>query len=66
MNTTTTNINTGTELLVDAYVQSLSPKERKAYHIAHSHLGTSFDMGKSVGYLAFVQRQQQMKTKVEA
>ena len=41
---------------VDAYVQSLTPKERKAFHIAHSHLGTSFDMGKSVGYLAFVQR----------
>jgi hypothetical protein len=51
MNTNTNN------LLVDTYVQSLTPKERKAYHIAHSHLGTSFDMDKSVGYIAFVQRQ---------
>lgn len=41
---------------VDAYLQSLTPKERKAYHIAHTHLGTSFDINKSVGYLAYVQR----------
>lgn len=55
--TTTTTSNT-----VDAYLQSLTPKERKAYHIAHTHLGTSFDMDKSVGYIAFVQ---QMKRKEE-
>lgn len=39
---------------VTAYLNSLSPKEVKAYHIAKSHLGTSFDLEKSVGYLAFL------------
>jgi hypothetical protein len=39
---------------VAAYLNSLSPKEVKAYHIAKSHLGTSFDLEKSVGYVAFL------------
>ena len=56
------SIATAVDTSVDAYVQSLTPKERKAYHIAHTHLGTSFDMDKSVGYIAFVQ---QMKRKEE-
>jgi hypothetical protein len=42
---------------VQAYLASLSPKETKAYHIAKSHLGTSFDLEKSVGYLAFLKAQ---------
>lgn len=41
-----------------SYLSSLSPKELKAFHIAQSHLGTSFDLEKSVGYKAYMQQQQ--------
>jgi len=35
------------------YLETLSEKEKKAYHIAKSHLGTSFTLEKSNGYLKF-------------
>jgi hypothetical protein len=34
-----------------AYIESLTDKERKAYNIALSHLGSSFDLSKSSGFL---------------
>jgi len=37
--------------LGELYVESLSPKEYKSYLIAKSHLGTSFHLEKSVGFL---------------
>lgn len=33
------------------YLKSLTEKEYKAYEIAKSHLGTSFDLKKSNGFL---------------
>lgn len=36
------------------YVESLSEKELKAYHIAKSHLGTSFSLEKSKGFIDWV------------
>jgi hypothetical protein len=42
---------TSEENLQKQYVESLSEKERKAYEIAKDHLGMSFTLGKSVGYL---------------
>lgn len=59
MNTTATMTSVTSMTTVDAYLQSLSLKEQKAYHIAHTHLGTSFDMKKSVGYVAFVRRKEE-------
>lgn len=35
----------------ERYVQSLSEREHKAYLIAKSHLGSSFDLEKSIGYV---------------
>ena len=32
------------------YIESLSEREYKAYMIAKSHLGSSFDLEKSIGY----------------
>lgn len=32
------------------YIQQLSPKEKKAYEIAKSHLQSSFDLEKSIGF----------------
>ena len=36
---------------LENYLESLNKKERKAYEIAKSHLGMSFQLEKSVGYL---------------
>jgi hypothetical protein len=41
----------------DAYLQSLNEKEYKAYLIARSHLGTSFQLEKSNGYLEWRKEQ---------
>ena len=39
--------------LVRQYISSLSPNEKKAYHIAESHLESSFDVEKSIGFKVF-------------
>jgi len=39
------------------YVESLSEKERKSYEIAKDHLGMSFQLDKSVGYLKWLKAQ---------
>jgi hypothetical protein len=39
--------------LQDQYLNSLSEKDRKGYEIAKSHLGMSFQLDKSLGYLEF-------------
>ena len=39
------------ELLCREYLKTLSEKESKAYHIAKSHLGPSFQLEKSNGFL---------------
>jgi hypothetical protein len=41
------------------YLRSLSQKEIQAYHIAKSHLGTTFDLGKSIGFIEWKQHNQQ-------
>jgi hypothetical protein len=40
--------------LIKEYISTLSDKEYKAYKIAESHLGTSFDLIKSNGYLKWL------------
>lgn len=40
-----------TEQVQKLYLESLSPKEYKAYLIAKDHLGSSFSLLKSVGFL---------------
>ena len=37
-------------VLENKYIQSLSTKERQAFDIAKSHLGTSFSVYKSAGF----------------
>jgi hypothetical protein len=39
------------EYYLNKYVESLSEKELKAYHIAKSHLGSSFSLEKSKGFI---------------
>jgi hypothetical protein len=39
--------------LMKAYLDSLTEKEKKGYEIAKSHLGMSFQLEKSLGYLQY-------------
>lgn len=39
--------------MIKEYLESLSEKEKKAYEIAKSHLGMSFQIEKSNGYLKY-------------
>jgi hypothetical protein len=43
--------------LQEQYLETLSEKERKSYEIAKEHLGMSFQLDKSVGYLKWVKTQ---------
>jgi len=43
--------NTNKIKLMEMYLQTLNEKELKAYAIAKSFLGTSFQLEKSVGFL---------------
>jgi hypothetical protein len=51
MNTSNSNI--------PLYVKSMTEKELKAYHIAKDHLGDSFQLEKSIGFLDWLKKQQQ-------
>jgi len=42
----------------EMYVDSLSPKEKRAYLIAKDHLGMSFTLEKSVGFLEWKKTQE--------
>jgi hypothetical protein len=50
-----------TDLLMKEYLSTLSEKEYKAYKIAESHLGTSFDLIKSNGYLKWLKSREDDK-----
>ena len=39
------------------YVNAMSEKELKAYHIAKEHLGDSFQLEKSIGFLEWLKNQ---------
>ena len=43
--------------LEEQYLNSISPKEMKAYLIAKSHLGMSFQLDKSVGFIKWKKEQ---------
>ena len=46
------------EKQVETYIKTLSEKEYKAYLIAKEHLGDSFQIEKSNGYLSWLTIQQ--------
>jgi hypothetical protein len=39
--------------LINQYLKNLSSKEKKGYEIAKSHLGMSFQIEKSLGFLQY-------------
>ena len=46
--------------LIETYLRTLSEKEYKAYLIAREHLGDSFQIEKSNGFLTWVSNQQSL------
>jgi hypothetical protein len=42
--------------LIDEYLNTFTEKERQAYIIAKDHLGMSFDMEKSNGFIEWLQK----------
>jgi len=38
---------------MEKYIKTLNDKERKAYEIAKSHLKSSFNIKKSIGYINY-------------
>ena len=43
--------------LMEEYLKTLCEKERKSYEIAKDHLGSSFQLEKSVGFLKWKKTQ---------
>jgi hypothetical protein len=41
---------------IDAYISQMSPFELSAYRIAKGHLGTSFNLRKSNGFLKWISK----------
>lgn len=46
----------------EQYIQSLSEKELQAFLIAKSHLGTSFSLEKSLGFIKWLEKIKQQKS----
>jgi hypothetical protein len=44
---------------LDEYIRSLSEKEYQGYMIAKTHLGSSFDLEKSIGFREWKQIQEE-------
>jgi hypothetical protein len=51
------------EPLLQEYLASLNEKEKKAYEIARDHLGTSFQLEKSNGFLKWKKTRDTTPTK---
>jgi hypothetical protein len=45
------------ESISQQYIKSLNEKELQAYHIAKTHLGSSFTLEKSLGFLKWLEKQ---------
>ena len=45
--------------LLELYITSMTEKEHQAYIIAKSHLGSTFDLGKSLGFIKWKSEQRE-------
>tara|TARA_B110000008_G_scaffold167189_1_gene167180 strand:+ start:806 stop:1054 length:249 start_codon:yes stop_codon:yes gene_type:complete len=45
----------------EAYIRQLNPQEKIAYEIAKTKLESSFDLEKSIGFLAYMKKQHPSK-----
>lgn len=49
--------------LLNEYILSLTDKERQAYEIARSHLGSSFNLQRSNGFKEFLKQKKETSEK---
>jgi hypothetical protein len=47
------NAETHISTLIDKYIQSFNPNEKKAYEVARDHLGSSFNIETSIGFIKY-------------
>jgi hypothetical protein len=52
------NTSQNNEELINIYIQSLPEKKYKAYSIAKSHLGSTFNAFKSIGFLSWKKKKE--------
>jgi hypothetical protein len=48
------------ELLTSTYISQMNSKEKIAYEIAKDHLGTSFNLKKSIGYKEWLKKNKEI------
>lgn len=48
---------------IEDYLNQLNDFEKKAYDIAKNHLGSSFDIEKSIGYLTWLEKKKHDSSK---
>jgi len=53
--------NENEDLLTSTYISQMNSKEKIAYHIAMDHLGTSFNLKKSIGYKEWLKKNKESK-----
>ena len=51
LNKATNKVTNNSISLLDLYMETFTPKELQAYHIAKSHLGSTFSLEKSNGFI---------------
>jgi len=45
--------------MLEEYLKTLTPLEMKGYHIAKDHLGCTFDLKKSLGFIAYKKKMEE-------
>ncbi len=51
------------DILIQNYMKTFSEKDKKAYEIAKSHLGMTFQIEKSIGYIEWLKTQENKSNK---
>ena len=57
--TTTTTLRSARRVEIEAYYQSLTEREQEGYRVATKQLGSTFDVVKTRGFLAWKAQQQE-------
>ena len=47
------------EKMLEEYLKTLTPLELKGYHIAKDHLGCTFNLKKSLGFIAYKKKREE-------
>jgi hypothetical protein len=51
-----------TEKLIEEYISEFTEQERIVFNIAKEHLGSSFDIEKSIGFLEWLEKKRGVMT----